>query len=290
MSVWFAVPSARPTHEADAVLNEWTKRGYKVAVWVDGPGDVHWFDHGIRLRVSVPKYPGYAVAVNGLIRLILDKDRAAEWIVTGGDDVLPESNRMADSIAMECVEHFEGMYQAGMLKGKPAPTHMQPWQAGTWGVMQPTGDRWGDHHVKDAHPWQSWPDHPERCMICGQGEDAPRHMGGAYIDRVAGSPWIGRQFASAAYAGQGPYWPEYTHMGVDEELQAVAMKLGVFHQRADLTHFHKHWGRGKEGHQYAQASDMPEFLKAANTGAEWDRYKAIFKARKAAGFPGHEPL
>ena len=130
----------------------------------------------------------------------------------------------------------------------------------TFGVMQPTGDR-------------------------GFGDAQ-----GPYIDRVAGSAWIGREFARRMYGGKGPLWPEYTHQFVDQELQEVAVKLGVFWQRPDLTHLHQHWGRPREGERMGQASRMPEFLKEANSAAHWIKFKQLFEQRKALGFPGHEPI
>jgi len=129
--------------------------------------------------------------------------------------------------------------------------------------MQPTGDRWGE----------------------GQGgfADAP-------IDRVADSPWISREFARRMYGGTGPYWHEYRHQFVDEELQNVALKLGVFWQRPDLTQRHNHWGRPRDGEIMAPSSRMPAFLAEANSAEHWRKYKGIFEARRAAGFPGHEPI
>lgn len=119
---------------------------------------------------------------------------------------------------------------------------------GTFGVMQPTGDPWADHS----------------------------------IERICGSPWMGRDFCQRAYRGNGPMWPEYFHMFNDEEMQHVALKLGILWQRRDLTHFHHHWIR--------ECGREPEFLKRANSRQNWDSMKAIFTARKAAGFPGHEPV
>lgn len=247
-SVWLAIPSKRPPEEAERVLRLWRERGYKIALWVDGPGPV--FERhlaGVELHVQHPVYPGYASAVNRLVAMLIEQELDAEWIVTGGDDVLPAPNVSAEEIAAECHAHFSVI---DMPVGKGS---------GTFGVMQPTGDRWGD---KD----------------------------GAYIDRVAGSPWIGREFARRMYQGNGPYWPEYTHMGVDEELQAVAIKYGVFWQRPDLIHLHQHWGRPHEGERIGRRDRMPRFLEKANSPEEWQRYKKLFAERKAAGFPGSEPL
>jgi hypothetical protein len=121
--------------------------------------------------------------------------------------------------------------------------------------MQPTGDRWGDAQ-------------------------------GAYIDRVAGSPWIGRTFWERTYGGKGPFWPEYFHMGADEEVQEVAMHLGVFWQRPDLAHHHQHWGRPKPGERMGHSSNRPVFLDRANSAEEWNRYKQLIAARKSQGWPG----
>ena len=46
----------------------------------------------------------------------------------------------------------------------------------TFGVMQPTGDRWGERN------------------------------GIATIDRIAGSPWMGREFCRRMYHGSGPMY------------------------------------------------------------------------------------
>lgn len=125
----------------------------------------------------------------------------------------------------------------------------------TYGVMQPTGDSWGDRN-------------------------------GPYIQRVAGSAWLGRTFALYVNGGNGPLWAEYQHMYVDEELQAVAQMLGVFWQRPDLEQKHEHWGRRWD----ASAEHIPAHLQRWNAPEHWREAKAIFDRRKAAGFPGHERL
>jgi hypothetical protein len=123
---------------------------------------------------------------------------------------------------------------------------------GTMGVMQPTGDRWAN----------------------------------GSIDRICGSPWMGRTFCERAYGGNGPMWAEYYHMFNDEELQAVAIKLGCFQQRSDLTHRHEHFCR--KGEAVDWAIKPPEFLRQVNARPHWTKYGAVYKARQAAGFPGHE--
>lgn len=273
-SVWVTVPSKRPPEHLAKWAAAWRGQGYSIAVWRDSPLGIDlsiadWWDGCI-------PYPGYSVATNRLIQHVI-KDRGAQWCIIGGDDVYPDPDHTADEIAAQCEAHF----------------------GGTFGVLQCTGDRWGDdERSRDQY-----------------GADR-----GAYIDRIAGSAWIGREFAQRVYQGRGPIWPEFWHMFGDEHLQCVAEKLGVFWQRRDLTQRHEHWARG-DGRT---RDDMPEFLSKANSpehwqeskaiferlkaggfaeaadlltvpsvlpsGAEhWDKFKILFEERKAAGFPGHEP-
>lgn len=247
MSAWMCCPSKRPPVEAERVFTLWLKRGYRIALWREDGSPM------ICDLMLGGEYPGYAVAQNELIKTILEFDPHCDWIVSAADDIDPDLNHTAHDIAQQCEAHFgRAEADAGLVPiGKPAR-----WS--TYGVMQPTGDRWGDRQ-------------------------------GAYIDRVAGSPWIGREFARRVYGGRGPYWPEYRHMFVDEELRAVAIKLDVYWERRDLIHLHRHWGRPRDGETIAPISRMPEFLTEANSPEHWARYKRIFAERQAAGFPGHEP-
>jgi len=249
-SVWVCVPSKRPPAEVEKWAQAWWDMGYMIALWRDyGESADLWssiMDAGdICLEMYV--YPGYARATNRVIAEALSC--GARWCVIGGDDVWPDTTKRADEIARECEQWYGMLTREVDFPGDfPGPT---------FGVMQPTGDQWGDKQ-------------------------------GPYIERVAGSAWIGREFALRAYGGNGPLWPEYQHMYADEELQLVAQKLGVFWQRPDLTQIHQHWGRPREGETVGLSERMPDFLKEANSGAHWRKYRAIFEARKAAGFPGHE--
>ena len=127
----------------------------------------------------------------------------------------------------------------------------------TFGVMQPTGDRFA----------------------------------GGSIDRIAGSPWIGRAFATRVYGGNGPYYPGYRHMFSDEEIKEVAERLGVYWMRPDLVHLHRHFMRKDDSlDSPAVARSAPPHLIQWNSPEHWRESEAIFKSRKAAGFPGHEPL
>lgn len=123
-------------------------------------------------------------------------------------------------------------------------------------------------------------------LVCQPTGDPWRDVRGRIIERIAGSPWLGREWCRRINQGRGPLWPEYTHCFADEELQCVAQRLGVFWQRPDLVHLHHNWAR-KEGATY---EDMPAFLSEANSAAHWAKYSALFHERKAAGFPGSEPI
>jgi hypothetical protein len=245
MSVWLTIPSARPPAEAEPILAKWRQQGYRIALWRDGQEAWSFPDFCYQSEI----YPGYAKAVNFLVSVVMERDPSCEWFVTGGDDVEPDMNHSAQEIAAQCSGYF---YQS------------------TFGVMQPTGDRFD----------------------------------GGCIDRICGSPWMGREWCRRINQGRGPLWPEYTHMFVDEELQNVAIKYGVLWQRPDLIHLHHHFMRAStdlhsravavsEGGKIlygARQLPRPAFLDEANSGAHWSKYKGIFLERKRAGFRGSEPL
>lgn len=119
----------------------------------------------------------------------------------------------------------------------------------TFGVMQPTGDDWSDSKGKT-------------------------------IERIAGSPWIGREFARRMYHGGGPLYAGFSYSFADEHLQNVAQKLGVFWQRPDLTHEHRHIARNNPNWQ----AEQPEWTKKLYARDQWDRNKALFERLKAGGF------
>lgn len=275
VSVWLCLPSKRPFEQAAPILTLWRKQGYKIALARDTSAECDIFYRaGLCDWFNYPLdgvYKGYARSVNNLALEVLGpnpkgwSDPTCDWVVCAGDDTEPDASKSADELGRQFTEHFQG----------------------TFGVVQFTGDRWGDH--QNTHTHTAHRDGSGRCNQCGHMKDHYRHSVGAYIDRVAGSPWMGREFCLRANQGRGPLWPEYFHMGCDEELQAVATRLGVFWQRPDLIHLHKHWGRG-EGGKMVDANTMPGFLKRANSLEEWQKYKALFAQREAAGFPGSEPL
>lgn len=272
MSVWLTIPSKRSPEESVPVLMAWKERGYKIALWRD---DQNFPDGIVNIIRSEREYPGYAVAVNRLIEQVIANNDDAEWFICGGDDVLPDPDHSAEEIAIQCREHF-------FAESSPQTDARF---AMTFGVMQPTGDRWGID--PNAHVFVSQTPGCDACVcqVCGRGNLGQAvHLTGAYIDRVAGSPWIGREFARRMYQGNGPYWPAFEHMYVDEHLMCVAQKLGVFWQRSDLIHYHQHWGRPRPGENMAPSDRMPEFLKKANSPEHWRKSKAIFDQLKAGGF------
>lgn len=249
MSVYLTIPSARPPEEAEKVLSLWRRQGYKIALYLDPGKDGTGYGPLNLTGVDVTGYPGYAIAVNRLIADVMKLDPDAEWFVAAGDDVEPDLNHTAEGIAAQCADYFAMNKGSGKYR--------------TFGVMQPTGDRWGEGH--------------------SHGKDS------AYIDRVCGSAWIGREFARRMYRGNGPLFPDYRHMFVDEELQEVAVKMGVLWQRRDLIQYHRHWGRTQDGSAIADPV-IPDHLKEVNSGEHWRKYKALFEERKRKGFPGHEPV
>ncbi len=245
MSVWFAIPSIRPN---GGTIPLWRERGYNVAVLRQGdPIDCE-------LQIPTGEYKGWAPSVNILAKWIIEHDRSAEWIVTGGDDYEPDMEKSPEEIAAECIAHFQSinLYDpSGSLD-----------EVATFGVMQCTGDRWGDTPTSRKQ----------------YGDNR-----GAYIDRIAGSPWMGREWCKRAFGGRGPLWGEFFHMYADEHLQEVATKLGVFWPRRDLTQLHKHWGR-RPGDEFASLADCPDFMLPMNTPQHWHESQELFNKLKAGGF------
>lgn len=245
MSVWLAIPSARPN---GGTIPLWRERGYKVAACFDegGGGGIE-----VDIRESILPYPGYSMAVNQLVRLVMEQDSAAQFFVIGGDDTLPDPTHAPDQIARQCKEHFHAL--ACNRGEQRSCEHFSE----TFGVMQPTGDRFA----------------------------------GGSIDRIAGSAWMGREWCLRANQGKGPLWPEFAHMFVDEALMCVAEKLGVYWRRPDLIHFHDHFMRQSAAlDSPAVGKPIPDHLKQWNTQKHWNESKAIFERLKAQNFAPCMPL
>ena len=227
MSVWVCTPSARPVEH----VREWAKplreRGYKIALWRDSMD----LPYGIVDYIKAGEYPGFACATNELIADV-SSVRSCDWFVVLTDDTQPDLNHTADEIAAQCTEHFKG----------------------TFGVMQPTGDRWCDT-----------PNHPDPAMRT------------ARIERIAGSPWLGLEWCLRSNQGRGALYPEFKHMFVDEALWNVARKCGVYWQRQDLIHLHQHALRPTAAKPFPTSADVPDFARKWYTAEHWQEAEALFK-------------
>jgi len=276
MSVWLVLPSALPPEQADECFKLWAQQGYKLCIQRD-PG--HIYDSKYAHIMMERPYKGYPEAVNYLAKGVLADDLECNWIVAAGDDTHPDLSHTAEEIGDDCSVYFNlidrvkyAREQCGEKKDWAEPDIESVMAAlsslsvrkgllkrpNTFGVMQPTGDRWGD----DAYARAKWPDAP------------------AMIDRICGSPWMGREFCLRINQGQGPLWMEYHHNWADEELQNVAIKYGCFWQRRDLTHYHNHARRkGGQWKEHQRGFD-----------SDYTRMKPLFDARKKMNFPGSEPL
>ena len=179
MSVWLAIPSVRPVEQVEPFFKLWRERGYKLALVRQ--------NEPVLADILIPTdtYLGYARSVNMLAVIIRAVDSKFEWLIAAGEDVEPVLDKLAQDIARECTENFKG----------------------TFGVMQPTGDRGG----------------------------------GGCIDNSSASAWIGKDFCRKMYGGRGPLCNNYSHYYVDTELQALAVEVGVHWQRPELTQKHDHW-------------------------------------------------
>lgn len=212
MSVWFAVPVAQTDIDRSRItFDAWKGMGYRIAALVNGER----LPYGCDIVLGVEKYCGWAWAVNRLARMLVDFD----FVVTGGADVFPDPTKAADAIASECVEYF----------------------GGTYGVMQPAGDKYGAIESRTA------------CV----------------------SPWLGREWCQRAYGGTGPLHGGYYHFYADGDLMHTAKRLDRLWWREDLTQRHDHWLR--------RGDEQPAHLTAAAAANDSD--KALFEARKAAGWP-----
>lgn len=192
---------------------EWRGQGYRVAVLFDDerpPSDA--FD----MVVCGGAWRGFPIAVNRLCREV-----GGDVVVVAGDDVSPDKHKTGPEIAAEFLQRFPD----------------------TFGVMSPTGDRFGA------------------------------------IDIACVAPWVGRRFINDAYGGAGPYWSEYWHYYSDKEIQDVAILLGAFQQRPDLTQYHNHWQRAAGG------GTRPPHLQEALR--RWEADRDLQRKREDAGYPGH---
>lgn len=178
-SVVVAWPSI-DAEAANACASRWKEKGYKTLVLIEYDNTVPSVPN---IVLGQAKWSGFAAAANHLCEYSKE-----DIVVLIGDDMHPDPNHTPEEIAILFQERFPDLY----------------------GVMQPTGDKYGS------------------------------------IENCAVSPWIGRTYIEESYSGHGPYWTGYHHYFSDEELQAAAVLQGAFQQRSDLSHYHDHWERRKE--------------------------------------------
>jgi len=100
----------------------------------------------------------------------------------------------------------------------------------------------------------------------------------ASIDLCCPCPWVGRAFIDESYSGNGPYWEGYFHYFSDQEIQEAAILMDAFQQRKNISQYHDHWQRGKDG--------RPSHLDTALANHKED--KRMFNLRQSNKFPGHE--
>lgn len=176
MEVWVVFPTANLANAAKAI-DAWHAMGYRVACLLDGPYYHAKLAADLTLRASI--YHGWATSINELADMV-----ESEVVVAIGDDMYPDPKKGADIIQREFLDRFPD----------------------TYGVMQPTGDRFG-------------------------------------ASGICGSPWLGRAFCRRWNGGMGPFWPGYYHEYADTEMYDLTKAAGLLWQRPDLTHRHDHYMR-----------------------------------------------
>ena len=209
--IWAVWPSANPDL-ADKCAELWNAAGYKTAVLIDRGAAVPQVPNRTLLS---PTWKGYSHAMNRLCREV-----SGDVVVCISDDIHPSKEETPDEIRRKFLERFPD----------------------TFGVMQPTGDKFGSIDI---------------CCPC---------------------PWVGRAFINEAYGGNGPYNIDYFHYYSDKEIMDVAILMGAFQARNDLTQYHDHWQRCKQ--------KRPKHLQHALE--RWNADKKLCEVREAAGYPGHE--
>ena len=186
--VWLGLPSAN-IKMAKKTFPEWRERGYNIATICPDP----FYDEYVDMADIVIKesqvlgYAGWPKSVNILCKKLIDVD----IIIAAGDDMYPDKNHTAEELRQQFLTHF----------------------GGTFGVMQPTGDKFGS-------------------LACPECE------------QICGSAWLGKEFRNKVNKGSGPMWHEYWHMYADTELYQVAKKYNCLWIREDLSQYHEHRLRG----------------------------------------------
>jgi hypothetical protein len=208
---WVVWPTCQP-EIASRQVAKWRDLSYHVGLLVEGEADIPGADFIIRQE----KWRGFPAAANMLCAEAIK--RGAKVVCVAGDDIEPDPQTPGPEILDRYHKHFPDDY----------------------GVMQPTGDKFGAF---------------DTCCI---------------------SPWIGRQFIERTYGGSGPYFEGYNHCFCDKELQDVAKKLERFYQVPNLCQRHNHWTRTRveaPHHERIKATiGADETLYRARWGANFPGY------------------
>ena len=123
--VWVVWPTANIGNSITAVAR-WHKQGYKVAILVEDALRVRAGFLHADMVLTQPVWEGFPKAANKLCRAV-----PGDVVVVVGDDVWPDPEKSAQTIAAEFLEQF------------PFST----------GVMQPTGDKFGGTQKCAVSPW-----------------------------------------------------------------------------------------------------------------------------------------
>lgn len=143
----------------------------------------------------VEEYKGWYASVNRLSKLAVAL--GYNWVVAAGTDMDPDPHLTASHIETIATQHF----------------------AGTFGIMQPTGD-----------PWETG----------GPGRAA---------ERICGSPWLGKKLIIKS--NYKVFNETFFHYYGDELLKEASLRTGILWQNAGLSHQHRHpdrEGRMKPGY------------------------------------------
>lgn len=219
MSVWLVMPTANPD-QANKCIARWRSRFYKIATLTD---DAHFNDLTEiedDLHMHVPVYKGWPWSIN-LLAHTLFRCVEFDWIVAAGDDMDCDPNKTADEIAEECTRHFNG----------------------TYGVMQPTGDRWDEIN------------------------------GLAASERICGSPWMGRSWLASKQFS--PFDERFFHYFADEKMHDELIDTPVLWQRRDLSHYHHHPQReGRKSPRYIMERHAKVWSQDQATFRKWQADRA----------------
>lgn len=178
--VWYLMPSASPVNAAKTVP-AWQSQGYRVGILQDRTR----FETEADAVVTADQYPGWSASINRLFREVVPQ--SCRVVVAGGDDMYPDPKCTAQEIADQFMERFQG----------------------TFGVMQPMGDRF------------------------------------EATQTICGSPWLGRSWMERMYGGAGGLSEAYHQQWADDELYWVSKCAGRLWERPDLTQYHDHFLRNQ---------------------------------------------